>query len=94
MAKLSAHGTKIGQIEFSTYAKAYMSDGKVLRNDGFGWKSHASLKSGVTPQQAFDNAKEAQRVFFESRPCLKAYRRELHAMAGLCKSGSYMLPYP
>ena len=35
MAKISAHGREIGTVYFTTSAKRYMSDGKVLKNIGF-----------------------------------------------------------
>ena len=62
-----------------------MSDGHVLRNDGFGWKLHGKVKAGLTPQQAFDEAKRRMETKLAERPALAAYRKELHDMAGLCK---------
>jgi hypothetical protein len=42
MAKLSAHGKEVGRINYTTYAKAYMQDGVVLKNEGHGWKVYGS----------------------------------------------------
>ena len=85
MAKLSAHGAEIGRIEFTTSVKAYMADGKVLKNSGFGWKLSGRVKDGLTPEQAFANAMRQQAEFISVRPCLKAYREALADMAGLSK---------
>ena len=85
MAKLSVHGAEVGRIEFNTTAKAYMSDGVILKNAGFGWKRFAKVKPGFTPQSAFQYASERQAQFLAERPALAAYRKELHEMAGLCK---------
>jgi hypothetical protein len=38
MAKISAHGSVIGTVEYLTKAKRYMSDGVILKNSGFGWE--------------------------------------------------------
>jgi hypothetical protein len=85
MAKLKAHGHEIGTIYLTTAAKRYMSDGKILKNLGFGWKLYATLKDGVSPEEAFARAKDRERAFLADRPALAVYRKELHAMAGLCK---------
>lgn len=85
MAKLSAHGNEVGRIEFTTSAKAYMSDGRILKNSGFGWKLHAKCKDGVTPQQAFENQKCKTSEFLAQRPAYAAYKACLHSLAGLSK---------
>ena len=84
MAKVSAHGTEIGTINYKSKSKRYMSDGAVLINLGFGWKIHSKCKSGVSPVQAFEAAKARQVEFLTARPAFAAYVKELHAMAGLC----------
>ena len=85
MAKLKAHGSEIGTIYGLTSAKRYMSDGKVLKNIGFGWKLHATVKAGVDVTAAFGNAKARQADHLANRPAYAAYRKELHDMAGLSK---------
>jgi len=85
MAKLSAHGAEIGRIYFTTYAKAYMADGKILKNHGFGWKLHGKLKAGIAPADAYKRALEHHEQFMRERPALAAYRKALHAIAGLSK---------
>lgn len=84
MAKLSAHGNEIGRIFFTTSIKAYMADGKVLKNSGFGWKLAGKLKDGLTPEMAYANAIRKQEEFYASRPAALAYKKELHAMTGIC----------
>lgn len=85
MAKLSAHGSEIGRIVFLTYTKAYMSDGTVLKNIGFGWKIHAKVKPGVDPRDAYQRAIDRQSAFLADSPAYRAYRSELHSMAGVGK---------
>jgi hypothetical protein len=84
MAKLSAHGEEIGRINYTTYAKAYMADGKILKNYGQGWKLYGKCK--VSPQEAYAVAKAKQDAVFSVRPCLAAYRKELHSLAGMSKA--------
>ena len=85
MAKLSAHGKEIGTIYGLTSAKRYMSDGKVLKNSGFGWKLYSTCKPNVTPQEAFDHATAKRRAAESNFPAYLAYRKELHDLAGLDK---------
>jgi len=84
MAKLSAHGAEVGRINFTTYAKAYMADGAILKNYGQGWKLYGKCK--VSPEQAFSVAKEKHDSFMRERPALAEYRKELHALAGMGKA--------
>lgn len=56
MAKLSAHGTELARRETPTARIAVMSDGQIMRNQGFGWKLWKRLKPGV-------NATEYARKF-------------------------------
>lgn len=86
MAKLSAHGTEIGRIKYTTKIDAYFSDGKVLRNEGFGWKLKFKVKEGRTPQEAYDKAITYQQEKLANRPFFKAYRKELHSIAGISKA--------
>lgn len=85
MAKLAAHGAEIGRLYYTTSAKAYMADGTVLKNAGFGWKISARVKSGFSPQQVFESARESQIKHNAERPALVAYRKCLHDLAGLSK---------
>jgi hypothetical protein len=85
MAKLRAHGTEIGTLYGLTVAKRYMADGHVLKNIGFGWKLHAKVKPGSSPQEAFSVAKEKHEAKLAARPCLRAYQKALFDMAGLSK---------
>ena len=85
MAKLAAHGIEIGRVTYLTSVKAYFEDGKVLKNQGFGWKLAGKLKDGITPLQAFENAKRKQSEDISNRPHFAAYKRELHSMAGIGK---------
>jgi hypothetical protein len=85
MARVSAHGTIIGTVEFTTSAKRYMSDGVVLKNHGFGWKIHGKVKTGMTPQQVFERQLAKQNEARQSHPATFAYRKLLHELCGLSK---------
>ena len=85
MAKLSAHGAEVGRIEYATFRRAYMSDGVVLTDDGFGWKLHGKLKPGIVPSEAFERSKAKHEAKLQSRPSLAAYARAMKAIAPLSK---------
>ncbi len=85
MAKLSVHGQEIGRITALTSVKAYFSDGKILKNIGFGWKLHAKVKEGIDPIHAYEKAITRQNEFFKSKPALKEYKKALHSLAGMNK---------
>jgi hypothetical protein len=81
MAKLSAHGIEVGRVVYTTSTKAYMSDGKVLKNWGDGWKRFSTVKAGFTPESALASAREALARWEAANPAGLAYKRELHALA-------------
>jgi len=85
MAKLSAHGNEIGTVVFTSTAKRYMSDGVILKNNGFGWKLHGKVKPEHTPESAYQSQLAKQKELLAVRPALHAYRKALHALAGLSK---------
>lgn len=82
MAKLSAHGTEIGRIEFLTRTKAYFSDGKILQNSGHGWKLHAKVKPGILPSDAFARAQALQAQFMRDNPEYARFHCMLHEACG------------
>ena len=84
MAKLSAHGDTVGTLYLTTSAKRYMSDGVILKNAGSGWKLAGKVKPDRVPSECFERAIERQKEFLSGRPAYAAYRKELHAMTGLC----------
>ena len=84
MAKLSAHGKEIGRINYTTCSKAYMQDGTILKNSGFGWKVFGKCK--INPQEVYEKALTQHKDFIGKRPCLAAYRTHLHALAGMGKA--------
>ena len=81
MAKLSAHGIEVGRVVYTTSTKAYMSDGKVLKNWGDGWKRFSTVKAGFTPESALASSREALARWEAANPAGLAYKKELHAMA-------------
>lgn len=78
MAKLSAHGTEIGRLVFTSYSKAYMSDGKILKNYGDGWKLSAKLKPGVDMESFFKKSQDRLIEWAISNPEAAAYKKALH----------------
>ena len=68
----SAPATIIGTVEFTASAKRYLSDGTVLRNDGYGWRASTKLKTGLDPQAAYENA-QAHRAAKLARTQAAAY---------------------
>ena len=82
MAKLSAHGIEVGRVVYTTSTKAYMSDGKVLKTWGDGWKRFSTVKADWTPKSALESARAALARWEAANPAGLAYKRELHAMAG------------
>jgi len=78
MAKLSAHGTEIGRLVFTAYSKAYMSDGKILKNYGDGWKLSAKLKPGVNPEDYFKKCQVKLIEWAIANPEAAAYKKALH----------------
>ena len=91
MAKLSAHGAEIGRLEFSDHRKAYMADGKILKDRGHGWKLWGKLKPGVAAQAAFENAKRKQAEKLAARPMLAAYVDHLRSLAPLSRRWKLVL---
>ena len=81
MAKLSAHGIEAGRIVYTTSTKAYMSDGKVLKNRGDGWKRFSTVKANWTPESALESSRAALARWEAANPAGLAYKRELHAIA-------------
>jgi len=77
MAKISANGTVVGTVDYCGKSKRYMSNGKVLVNYGCGWKVGGTVKTGWTPQSAYENACERMRADSIARPAFAAYRKEL-----------------
>ena len=85
MAKCSVHGAEIGTIYKLTSARRYMTDGVVLKTSGFGWKLAGKVKAGINPADAYQRAAARYGDELSANPEFAAYRKELHAMAGLGK---------
>ena len=85
MAKLAAHGKEIGRVDYTDHSIAVFEDGHILKNGGFGWKLWRKLKVPTEAASFLARRIERQREVLAARPALRAYRAELHQMAGLCK---------
>ena len=93
MAKLNAHGKEIGRVVYTTYTKAYFEDGKVLKNHGDGWKIAGKLKTGLTPERAYDNAVSRLEDWTRSHPAGYAYKKALHEIQRNLSAGSFTLQF-
>jgi hypothetical protein len=49
MARLKTHGTELARTEYGDCCVAVMSDGSVLRNQGYGGRRWKRVKAGVEP---------------------------------------------
>lgn len=78
MASLSKNGTELGRIHRLWHTDAHFSNGKILRNAGFGWKQHAAVKVGIDPKQHFANMQARQAAARASKPALTALAEFLH----------------
>jgi hypothetical protein len=85
MAKLTGHGAEIGTVFFLTIAKRYFADGTILKHSGFGWKRWGRVKAGITPEQAFEKAKQRLQDIIKADPAGAAYRECLHKLTGISK---------
>lgn len=85
MAKVSAHGSIVGTVEYLSTAKRYMSDGVILKNVGCGWKLHGKVKAGIAPADAFARAQERLDAELARKPALANYRKLLHQACGQSK---------
>ena len=98
MATLNKHGVKLAEIERLTSKVAYMSDGKILRNQGDGWKLYRHVKPGVDIAEHAASQTQRYADHLSARPmlaaCLRptdrqAYRKALHDC--VCFSQPYMV---
>lgn len=79
MATLYKHG-ELGQIERLDCKLAYCADGKILRNDGDGWKCWRKLKAGIDPRAHFEEAKKKYAEKLRDGPAFSAWRDLLHSL--------------
>ena len=79
MATLYKHG-EIGQIERVAYKVAYCADGKILRNDGDGWKQWRKCKPGIDPRARFEEAKANYSQKLATKPAFAAWRSLFHEL--------------
>lgn len=82
MAKLCAHGSKFGEFDFLGYRIAHMSDGKILRNSGAGWKRYKKVKPQFSPFAAYIAAKERFEKLLAENPAYREYRELLLKITG------------
>lgn len=85
MAKLSAHGTTLFLAEYATTRIAYMSDGKILRNAGHGWKAYRTVKPGVDVQEHAQKRKAAYSEFLAECPTWARFIKLMKAAAPFAK---------
>jgi hypothetical protein len=90
MATLYKHG-EILQIDKLDHRIAFCADGKILRNDGEGWKTYKKLKPGL------DASTIAHKLKLSTRPAFSSWRELLHenfplALRGLAVRIIGMMP--
>jgi hypothetical protein len=81
MATLRAHGKEIGRLEFPAYRLAIMSDGHILKDEGWGWKVYKKVKAGITPQGYLDRRVANQKAFLAARPETAHFQAEMGKLA-------------
>ena len=62
-----------------------MSDGKILVNNGHGWKIYGKVKPGFDIATVFSHKVESQKAWEAAHPASAAYRRAVHDLCGLGK---------
>ncbi len=77
MAKLSVHGSELLRLEYTNHRIAFMSDGKILRNDGDGWKLYRKVKPGVDPADHANKVKSSRAATDAACPAWAEYRNKL-----------------
>lgn len=77
MATLYKHG-ELGQIERVAHKVAYCLDGKILRNQGDGWKLWKTLKPGVDAREHFEKATANYAAKLADKPCFAEWRKLFH----------------
>ena len=80
MATLYKHGQTLGHFEYANYRTAHMSDGKILRNQGSGWKLFRAVKPGIDPKQHFIDKQKTRAERESECPAWAAY------IKGLCST--------
>lgn len=78
MAALSKHGEELARIEGLTTRKAYMSDGTVLKNIGFGWKIGAKVRPGFDVREVARRALEIHATMPDRMPARYAFQSFFH----------------
>lgn len=83
MATLSKHGTEVLRTDYLTHREVIMSDGKVLRNYGQGWKIKGKVKAGMNPNEAAFEISNWQLKLLINNPFFCEYRKALHSLVKL-----------
>ncbi len=79
MATIYKHGAEIARFSYLTYDVLVMSDGKLLRNQGDGWKLWRKCKADSTPAQVAQVRQAKVEGVKQTHPCFSEYKRMLHA---------------
>lgn len=88
MAKLSAHGTIIGTVDYVTYQTRYMSDGAILRNQGAGWKLYRKVIPERTPAEALARTQAKLAAYLAEHTAKARYFALLKESTGFRNRGS------
>lgn len=77
MATLRAHGTVLDTFEYATARIAVMSDGRVLKNHGDGWKKYRKANPGVSAETIATTRRESYDLRMQNCPQWAKYIRLL-----------------
>lgn len=75
MATLSKNGIETHRVELLRKTYSFRSNGKILKNEGFGWKL-VTLKEGVSPDQFLANLRSREEKL---SPLFREYRARVQS---------------
>lgn len=80
MATIYKHGGEVGRIERLTFSMLFCEDGKILRNDGAGWRIWRKLKPGVEggPRGSFNRCRAEYDEKLARLPAFAHWRERVH----------------
>lgn len=75
MATLSKNGVETARVELLRKTYSFRSNGKILKNEGFGWKL-VTLKAGVSPDHFLANLRSREASL---TPLFREYRSRVQS---------------
>lgn len=83
MATICKHGGSVGRIDKLTFSMLFCADGKVLRNDGAGWRLWRKLKLDAAkmdggPAGVYARCRDEYAAKLSAMPAFAHWRRLVH----------------